>query len=200
MESIPNLKVQGKAYGRRLTHVEAKKLLVQPQKSSARGRRDYAILAVFLGCGLRRAEVASLTWDHLSLEDGTWIIRDLVGKGKRKRTVPVPVWVKAALDATVQDNDSAHIFRSIDRHGVWGNVLTPFGVWYIVREYAKLAGFENLAPHDLRRTYAKLARKNGAELDQLQQVLGHSNVATTQRYVDADLDMAAAAQFVMLGD
>lgn len=217
IKKVKNIQVKGQPYGRRLSHEEARRLLAAPDRGTAKGRRDYAILAVFLGCGLRRAEVASLRWDHLVEQEGTWLITDLIGKGGRVRTVPVPTWVKSALDAcyldhctmeesvfalTPEDKEYGPIrlFTSIDRHGNWGDVLSPFGVWYIMVKYAKSAGFSDLKPHDLRRSFAYLARKNGAELDQLQLVLGHSNVATTQRYVNAALDYSAAAHFVQLGD
>jgi integrase len=58
-----------------------------------------AILAVLLGCGLRRSEVAALTFKHIQQRDGRWCIVDLVGKHGRVRTVPLPRWCKVAVDA-----------------------------------------------------------------------------------------------------
>lgn len=202
VKMVENLKVNGQPYGRRLSLLEAKSLLNGLDRNTPKGRRDYAIWAVFLGCGLRRAELVSLRWDQLVEEDGVTLIAGLVGKGKRERTVPVPKWVKIALDACYQDNCTmGYIFLSIDRHGNWGETLSPYGIWYIITSYAKsIAGFESIKPHDLRRSYAALARKSGGELDQIQQVLGHSNVAITQRYINAGLDYVLAAQFVNLGD
>jgi len=63
------------------------------------GKRDRAILAVLLGCAMRRSELASLECAHIQQRDGRWVFVDLVGKGKRIRTVPIPPFVKVAIDA-----------------------------------------------------------------------------------------------------
>src|SRR5215813_13288453 len=78
---------------------QAHDLLAQPEISSMEGRRDRAILAVLLGCALRRSELAALECGHIQQRDGRWVFIDLVGKGKRIRTVPIPPFVKVAIDA-----------------------------------------------------------------------------------------------------
>jgi site-specific recombinase XerD len=65
---------------------------------------------------------------------------------------------------------------------VWGNGLTEKVVWHVVRQHARKAGIDNLAPHDLRRTCARLCHQAGGELDQIQFLLGHVSVQTTERY------------------
>src|SRR5579863_7019897 len=77
---------------------QAQALLSAPDTATVRGLRDRAILAVLLGCGLRRSEVAALTFAHVQQRDGRWCIVDLVGKHSRVRTVPMPTWVKVAID------------------------------------------------------------------------------------------------------
>src|SRR5262245_43451944 len=62
------------------------------------GLRDRAILGLLIGCGLRRDELANLTFGHLQQRDGRWVIVDIVGKGRRVRTVPVPGWAKLLVD------------------------------------------------------------------------------------------------------
>jgi site-specific recombinase XerD len=78
---------------------QAQALLNTPDVSTKKGLRDRAILAVLLGCGLRRSEVAALTFGHIQQRDGRWCIVDLLGKHGRVRTVPMPTWVKVAIDA-----------------------------------------------------------------------------------------------------
>jgi integrase len=67
--------------------------------------------------------------------------------------------------------------------------MTPQAIWYMVEQYAPVEG---LAPHDLRRTFAKLADKAGAPLAQIQKTLGHASIQTTERYVGNDLDLQNA--------
>jgi integrase len=92
-------------------------LLSAPDIETAKGLRDRAILAVLLGCGLRRSEVAALTFGHIQQRDGRWCIVDLVGKHHRVRTVPVPTWVKVAIDAwaTTAVIAEGFVFRPVNR-------------------------------------------------------------------------------------
>jgi integrase len=115
-----------------------------------------------------------------------WVIADLIGKGEHIRTVPVPVWAKRAVDEWL---DAAKIstgalFRRVGRLGKTGGAgLTPKAVWHIVKAAAKRADIKNLAPHDLRRTCARLCHLAGGELDQIQFLLGHASVQTTEHYL-----------------
>src|SRR6185369_1973767 len=124
-----------------------------------RGLRDRAILAVLLGCGLRRSEVAALTFAHVQQRDGRWCIVDLVGKHGRVRTAPMPTWVKVAIDAwkSAAAVESGHVFRPVNRGDcVSGDALSEKVVWQLITPYAETAGVPGIAPHDLRRTCAKL--------------------------------------------
>jgi len=75
------------------------------------------MLAVLLGCGLRRSELAGLTFAHIQSRDGRWCIVDLVGKHGRVRTAPMPTWVKVAIDAwtSAADINDGHVFRPVNR-------------------------------------------------------------------------------------
>jgi site-specific recombinase XerC len=96
---VKSAKTQGIRTGNWLSLRQAQALLSAPDISTLRGLRDRAILAVLLGCGLRRSEVAALMFTHLQQRDGRWCIVDLVGKHGRVRTAPMPTWVKVAIDA-----------------------------------------------------------------------------------------------------
>ena len=151
------------------------------EAASAKGKRDRAVIAVLLGCGLRRRELAELTFDHLQCREDHWAIVDLVGKGGHIRTVPVPEWVKQLLDA---DITKGKLFRCVCRSGTsWGDGMTEKVVWHVVKTYATKLGIPKLAPHDLRRSCARLCPVAGGELEQIQFLLGHVSVQTTERYL-----------------
>jgi integrase len=135
-----------------------------------KGLRDRAIIAGLLGCGLRRSEVAALTMAYIQQRDGRWCIIDLHGKHGRVRTVPIPVWVKVAIDAwtSAAEVTSGFVFRPINRADkTQGDALSEKVVWQPLRPYATIAGVPGLAPHDCRRTAAKLCRAAGGELEQI---------------------------------
>jgi len=96
---VKGAKRLGMRIGNWLTPTQGKELLGMPDRDSVKGKRNYAMLAVLLGCGLRRAELTRLTVNHLQQRDNHWAIIDLFGKGGHVRTVPVPEWVKVAMDS-----------------------------------------------------------------------------------------------------
>jgi len=100
------------------------------------------------------------------------------------RTIPMPDWVKTILDVWIKDAGltSGRVFRRVNGAGrVWGENLTEQVVWHVVREFAAKAAIEKLAPHDLRRTCARLCHLAGGELEQIQFLLIHVSVQTTER-------------------
>jgi integrase len=110
---VKNAKMTGVRSGNWLSPRQAQALLSAPDATTVRGLSDRAILAVLLGCGLRRSKVAALTFTHVQQRDGRWCIVDLVGKHGRVRTAPMPTWVKIAIDAWTAAADIAdgHVFR-----------------------------------------------------------------------------------------
>jgi site-specific recombinase XerD len=151
-----------------------------------RAKRDYAMLAMLFGCGLRRSELVGLDMDEVQVRQGHWAVVDLIGKGGHIRTVPIPVWVKTALDQWTVAAGIKHgkIFRAVARTGkMWGDGISQNVVWYVVKACCEKAGLEHIAPHDLRRTCAKLCHSNGGEIEQIQFLLGHASVQTTERYL-----------------
>lgn len=170
-------------------------LLNTPNATTTKGLRDRAILAVLLGCGLRRSEVAALTFAHVQQRDGRWCIVDLVGKHGRVRTIPMPTWVKVAIDAwtAAAKITAGPVFRPVNR-GDQGQetALNEKVIWQLLRPYAAAAGVPGIAPHDCRRTCAKLCRAAGGELEQIQLLLGHASVQTTERYLGTKQDLVHA--------
>jgi integrase len=153
------------------------------------------MLAILLGCGLRRSEVAALTLKHIQQRDNRWCIVDLVGKHGRVRTVPMPTWVKVAVDAwtTAASITDGHVLRRITRGDkVRSEPMSEKVVWQLLRPYATAAGVKGIAPHDLRRSCAKMCRAAGGELEQIQMLLGHSSVQTTERYLGTKQDLVHA--------
>ena len=117
----------GVRLGNWLTANQGKALLSVPAASSVRGKRDFAMLALLLGCGLRRSELVHLTIDHLQQREEHWAIIDLVGKGGHVRTVPIPAWVKKAIDiwSTTANIKAGKLFRCVNKTGsIWGRGIT----------------------------------------------------------------------------
>jgi site-specific recombinase XerD len=192
---IKGVAAKGVRLGNWLSIKQAQALLNAPDATTNKGLRDRAILAVLLGCGLRRSEVAALTMSHVQQRDGRWCVVDLVGKHGRVRTVPMPAWVKVAIDAwTVAVGIAAgRVFRPVHRGDqVQGAALSEKVVWQLLQGYAAAASVPGIAPHDLRRTCAKMCRAAGGELEQIQLLLGHASVQTTERYLGTKQDLADA--------
>jgi integrase/recombinase XerD len=192
---VSNTRSLGQRVGKWLTAEQAKTLLLSPDEETLKGKRDRAILAVLIGCGLRREELISLEVEHVQMRDGRWAIPDLSGKGNRVRLVPVPGWVKERLDVwtTAGGIREKKIFRAVRKNGsVRGDSLSATAVWKIVLEHARAAGIEKLTPHDLRRTCAKLCKRAGGDVQQIQFLLGHSSIQTTERYLGGQQEIEKA--------
>ena len=189
LTDIPNIRQKGTRLGNWLTREQAKELLAVPDRSSTKGKRDYVILALLVGCALRRQELASLDVETIQLREGRWVLADLEGKGRRVRTVAVPVWVKQGINAwmSAAGIEEGPLLRSISKGGKLGKSLSDWAVWSVVEQSAKQIGIERFGAHDLRRTCAKLCRKSGGDLEQIKFLLGHSSIQTTERYWNARL-------------
>src|SRR6266699_422969 len=192
---VKSVKSIGIRTGNWLSLRQAQALLNAPDAATLKGLRDRAILAVLLGCGLRRSEVASITFRHIQQRDARWCIVDLVGKHGRVRTVPMPKWVKKAVDAwaTAAGVINGQVFRAVDRADrVRALALSEKVVWQLLQQYAAAIGAPGIAPHDLRRTCAKMCRAAGGELEQIQLLLGHASVQATERYLGTKQDLVHA--------
>ncbi len=193
---VKGIAQRGVRMGNWLPQAQAQALLDAPDTKTLMGKRDRALLAVLLGCALRRDEAANLTAEHIQQREGRWVIVDLIGKRQKTRSVPMPSWVKASLDAWtnaagITSGPLWRAFRKGDR--VQDAPMSTGAVWKIVTRYCAALGFDDVAPHDLRRTAAKLMRAGGAPLEQISLTLGHESLDVTKRYLGTDLDLTDAA-------
>jgi integrase len=195
LTDIPNIKQAGARKGNWLTREQAKEILAVPDRSKLKGKRDYVILSLLVACALRRTELAELDVATIQQREGRWVLADLEGKGRRIRTVAIPIWVKQGIDAwtTTANIKEGRLLRPIRKGGkIDGENLTDWAVWSVVEQAAKQIGIERFGAHDLRRTCAKLCRKNGGDLEQIKFLLGHSSIQTTERYLGSEQEIAIA--------
>ncbi len=195
LTDVPNIRQKGTRLGNWLTREQAKELLAVPDRSTLKGKRDYVILALLVGCALRRNELAELDVATIQQREGRWVLADLDGKGRRIRTVAIPIWVKQGINAWMiaAGIEDGRLLRSVSKSGkINGDTLSDWAVWSVVEQSSKQIGIEHFGAHDLRRTCAKLCRKNGGDLEQIKFLLGHSSIQTTERYLGSEQDIEIA--------
>jgi integrase len=162
--------------------------------TTIKGVRDSAVLALLLGAGLRRSEVAGLNCDHVQFRHGRWLLADLQGKHGRIRSVPIPQWAYAAVAGwrSAASITEGAISRRVTRHGhVTPWRISPQAIFEIVKSTAKTLHFE-VGPHDLRRSFARLAHLGQSPLEQIQLSLGHASVVTTEIYLGVKQNLVDA--------
>ena len=194
IDQVPGAKQRGTRAGNWLTREQAQALLNLPDPATLKGKRDRAALGLLIGCALRRSEAVGLNVEDVQQRDGRWVIPDLRGKHGRLRTVPVPAWVKTALDEWTAGANivSGRLLRSMNRHGaITGVSLSSQAIHGLVRDYGSRLGLK-LQAHDARRTCAKLCRAAGGDLEQIQLLLGHASVQTTERYLGTKQNLTEA--------
>ena len=158
------------------------------------GQRDRLALGLLVSAGLRRQEAVSLRFEDvvmLPVEGKMRAVLSVTGKGKKSRTVPISDRLAAALDGwAAATGGEGLVLRSLGRKRVLGESMSTVAIFHIVRKHGAMIGKPALAPHDLRRTYAQLGHEAGVAVTQISRMLGHSNIATTQRYLNLELDLA----------
>lgn len=195
IEKVKGIERAGIRTGKWLSVTEAEALLNTPSSLSLRGKRDRALLGILIGAGLRRAEAAKLVFTDIQQRDGRWVLTDLIGKRGHIRTVPIASWTKVLVDCwrNAAGLADGNVFRPVNKAGrITGEALTPQTIFHIVRYYGAQIG-QNVAPHDLRRTFARLAHRGRAGLEQIQLALGHVSLTTTERYLGVRLDLQDSA-------
>jgi integrase len=194
--SVPNVPAQGVRLGQWLTVEQTRDLLAVPDRSRLKGKRDYAILSLLAQSALRREEAAHLGTSHIQMREGRWVLADIRGKRGRVRTVALPAGAKSAIDdwTRAAGITSGPVFRRLTRSGrlLPGEGLGVWAIWDVVVTSAKAIGIDGFGPHDARRTCAKLCRKKGGELEQIQFMLGHESIETTAIYTACQQEIAVA--------
>jgi integrase len=140
LTDIPNIRQKGTRLGNWMTREQAKELLAVPDRSTLKGKRDYVILALLVGCALRRNELAELDVQTIQQREGRWVLADLEGKGRRIRTVAIPIWVKQGINAwmTAAGIEDGRLLRSVSKSGkVNRDTLSDWAVWSVVERSSK---------------------------------------------------------------
>src|SRR6202043_1382829 len=122
---------KGTRLGNWLTRDHSRGLTAVADHSTLIDKRDYVILALLGGCALRRTERAELDVQPIQQREGRWVLADLEGKGRRIRTVAIPIWVKQGINAwmTAAGIEDGRLLRSISKGGKVGDSLSDWAVW-----------------------------------------------------------------------
>lgn len=157
--------------------------------TTTKAMRDKVVLGLLLGAGLRREELASLTWRDIK-QQGERMVLNITGKGKKRRVIPIHDKLVALLMTWAEVvGQTGFIARSVTKGGELGKSISGQGILDIVDSYGQRLGKEKLRPHDLRRTYARIGYDAGIDIGQISKLLGHSNITTTQRYLGLQINL-----------
>ena len=183
-ESIQVQATKGQQAHTWLNLAEVRALLTSlADETTMKGRRDRVVLGLLVGAGLRRDELAGLTWADVK-QQGERTVLSITGKGKKRRVIPIHDKLVALLDEWAElVGRSGHIARSVTKGGELGESISGQAILDIVDAYGQELGKEKLRPHDLRRTYARIGYDVGIDIGQISKLLGHASIATTQRYL-----------------
>ncbi|MDB5038105.1 MAG: Tyrosine recombinase XerC [Bacteriovoracaceae bacterium] len=162
---------------------EVESLIRAPDPKNALGARDLAMLEIMYSCGLRVTEMLDLVLGSIQWEDGSLLVK---GKRDKERWVPMGKFAREALKNYVEETRSVlmkgryHDFVFVNQRGLR---LTRQGFWKILKGYAARLQFrKDMHPHILRHSFASHMLERGADLRSIQELLGHTDIATTQIY------------------
>jgi integrase/recombinase XerC len=162
---------------------EAKELIESPDLATRLGRRDRALFELIYGSGLRVSEAVGLEVKDLSLPEG-WV--RVLGKGSKERTIPITPDTRDSIESMLSDRDRdsrTPLFMNFR-----GGRLTTRSVARILAKHlVRIAASRSISPHGLRHSFATHLLAAGADLRGIQELLGHAQLSTTQRYTHVDL-------------
>lgn len=169
-----------------LSRDEMDSLLMQPDITTALGKRDKAIVEMLYATGLRVTELIGLTMHNINLEVGS--IRT-IGKGSKERVIPMGSKAMDSLKQYLQESRPVLLKkryvtgRSYIFLNSRGSPITRQGLWKIIKKYALMAGItKSVTPHTVRHSFATHLLEGGADLRSVQIMLGHADISTTQIY------------------
>lgn len=157
---------------------------------SLAGARDAAIIVVAFGAGLRRSEIANLMYPrHLNEKNSNLLVR---GKGNKERIMPLEPYMLDIIQTWIYDvrgENSGPLFSRIRKgDDIQNEPLSPAAIRYILEQRCIKAGVNIIRPHDARHTFASSLIKNGADIVAVKNLLGHSSITTTERYIHKHQD------------
>jgi integrase len=195
-EAITTKKEVGQKTHTWLSKAEVKRLL-DTCEADVVGQRDRLLLGLLVAAGLRRKEAANLRFEDVKLVprgDRFRTVLAIEGKGAKDRTVPISDALANAIDKWAGVvGGQGYILRSLGMNREPGESMTPVAIFNTVHKRGAMIGKSDLAPHDLRRTYAQIGFEEGIPITQLATLLGHASVETTQRYLNLELDLEVTA-------
>ncbi|MBA1435271.1 site-specific tyrosine recombinase XerD, partial [Bombilactobacillus bombi] len=166
-----------------LSEPEIIKLLQQPDITTPLGVRDRSILETMYATGVRVSELAHLSMNNLHLDLG---LIKVLGKGDKERLIPIGDVAKKWLEQYIQTTRLDYLQKYHRQHNLvfinfHGNPLTRQAIWNLIKKYVQQADIQkNVTPHTLRHTFATHLLEHGADLRVVQELLGHSDISTTQ--------------------
>lgn len=182
----------GKYLPKAISEQQIEDLLAMPNADSPAGLRDLAMLRMLWATGVRVSELAALDINSVDLQTDT--VRCL-GKGEKQRQIPFGLTARGAL-VRYLDDGRPYLLRRPQERALFlnhhGERLTRQGFWLILKSYAKAAGIDDISPHTIRHSFATHLLNNNADLRVVQELLGHSNISTTQIYTHVSLERLRA--------
>lgn len=182
---IRNVRPTATAQRIALSHQKTEELINVPDPSTVKGKRDRLLLALLIGCALRRGELVNLDIEDVEFLDNRPMLIRVNRPNGRRRSVLMPAWVQEALVAWLlaAHIDEGPILRAVSRQGeIAKGKVSSQTVLDIVRRHGKRVGL-TVNPEDLRRTCAKLCKCADTDLDSIRLLLGHTSLTTTERYL-----------------
>ena len=179
-----------------LTRKQVGEITARCDRDQQEGRRDWLLLSLMLGAGMRRDEVANMRFDWIRKQEDTHVI-EVLGKGAKHRVVPIQGLLARYLLTWEKEIGNPLVMHHYTGKGRTRKLspkrISGQGIRLIVKRYGELIGVPGLNPHDLRRSFAMIAYSSGKSIDEISILLGHSSIVTTRRYLDIKVDLVNTA-------